>query len=105
MGLQNTVSIQMLNILCLCPSYAVVVVFHLRVYKIDQCLSREARTTDRIHCLTSKYFIPVPLGSDFVTWVRVWQRTSFKHPTALWFDVRHLVKHASQLQPRLLCLP
>ena len=79
--------------------------FHLRVYKIDQCLSREARTTDRIHCLTSKYFSPVPLGSDFVTWVRVWQRTSFKHPTALWFDVRHLVKHASQLQPRLLCLP
>ena len=35
----------MLNILCLCPSYAAVVVFHLKVYKIDQRLSREARTT------------------------------------------------------------
>ena len=29
----------------LCPSYAVMVVFHLKIYKIDHCLSREARTT------------------------------------------------------------
>lgn len=29
----------------LCRSYVVMVVFHLKIYKIDQCLSREARTT------------------------------------------------------------
>lgn len=41
----KTASIQMLNILCLCPNYAMVIVFQVKVYKTDQCLPGEPCTT------------------------------------------------------------